>query len=314
MIKHFLSFEKQISDLEGKIEELRHLSSGSDINIAEEIGKLQTTVANELKRTYSKLTPWQKVQVSRHPERPHFQDIVKHLFNDYIPLSGDRSFSDDNALTGGIAFFRNKSVIIIGIDKGKNTADRISKNFGMARPEGYRKAIRLMDLANKFSLPVLTFVDTAGAYPGKGAEERGQAQAIASCIQKSLEINVPTISTITGEGGSGGAVALAVANNTLMLEHAIYSVISPEGCSSILWRSSDHANLAAEALKITAQDMLKFGIIDEIIPEPVGGAHRNIKVTMNVMGDIIEKRLNTLQSLGQNELLKLKEEKYLKIG
>jgi acetyl-CoA carboxylase carboxyl transferase subunit alpha len=314
MIKHFLSFEKQISDLEGKIEELRHLSSGSDINIAEEIGKLQTTVANELKRTYSKLTPWQKVQVSRHPERPHFQDIVKHLFDDYIPLSGDRSFSDDNALTGGIAFFRNKSVIIIGIDKGKNTADRISKNFGMARPEGYRKAIRLMDLANKFSLPVLTFVDTAGAYPGKGAEERGQAQAIASCIQKSLEINVPTISTITGEGGSGGAVALAVANNTLMLEHAIYSVISPEGCSSILWRSSDHANLAAEALKITAQDMLKFGIIDEIIPEPVGGAHRNIKVTMNVMGDIIEKRLNTLQSLGQNELLKLKEEKYLKIG
>ena len=314
MIKHFLSFEKQISDLEGKIEELRHLSSGSDINIAEEIGKLQTTVANELKRTYSKLTPWQKVQVSRHPERPHFQDIVKHLFDDYIPLAGDRSFSDDNALTGGIAFFRNKSVIIIGIDKGKNTADRISKNFGMARPEGYRKAIRLMDLANKFSLPVLTFVDTAGAYPGKGAEERGQAQAIASCIQKSLEINVPTISTITGEGGSGGAVALAVANNTLMLEHAIYSVISPEGCSSILWRSSDHANLAAEALKITAQDMLKFGIIDEIIPEPVGGAHRNIKVTMNVMGDIIEKRLNTLQSLGQNELLKLKEEKYLKIG
>jgi len=314
MIKHFLSFEKQISDLEGKIEELRHLSSGSDINIAEEIGKLQTTVANELKRTYSKLTPWQKVQVSRHPERPHFQDIVKHLFDDYIPLSGDRSFSDDNALTGGIAFFRNKSVIIIGIDKGKNTADRISKNFGMARPEGYRKAIRLMDLANKFSLPVLTFVDTAGAYPGKGAEERGQAQAIASCIQKSLEINVPTISTITGEGGSGGAVALAVANNTLMLEHAIYSVISPEGCSSILWRSSDHANLAAEALKITAQDMLKFGIIDEIIPEPVGGAHRDIKVTINVMGDIIEKRLNTLQSLDQNELLKLKEEKYLKIG
>ena len=314
MIKHFLSFEKQISDLEGKIEELRHLSSGSDINIAEEIGKLQTTVANELKRTYSKLTPWQKVQVSRHPERPHFEDIVKHLFDDYIPLSGDRSFSDDNALTGGIAFFRNKSVIIIGIDKGKNTADRISKNFGMARPEGYRKAIRLMDLANKFSLPVLTFVDTAGAYPGKGAEERGQAQAIASCIQKSLEINVPTISTITGEGGSGGAVALAVANNTLMLEHAIYSVISPEGCSSILWRSSDHANLAAEALKITAQDMLKFGIIDEIIPEPVGGAHRDIKVTMNIMGDIIEKRLNTLQSLGQNELLKLKEEKYLKIG
>lgn len=314
MIKHFLSFEKQISDLEGKIEELRHLSSGGDINIAEEIGKLQGAVDKELKSTYSNLSPWQKVQVSRHPERPHFQDIVKFLFDDYIPLSGDRNFSDDNALTGGTAFFRKKSVIIIGIDKGKNTTDRISKNFGMARPEGYRKAIRLMELANKFSLPVLMFVDTAGAYPGKGAEERGQAQAIASCIQKSLEIKVPTISIITGEGGSGGAVALAVANNTLMLEHAIYSVISPEGCSSILWRSSEHANIAAESLKLTAQDMFRFGIIDEIIAEPVGGAHRDAKIAINEIGNVIEKRLEALLLLNKDELSKSKEEKYLKIS
>lgn len=314
MIKHFLSFEKQISDLEGKIEELRHLSSGGDINIAEEIGKLQGAVDKELKSTYSNLSPWQKVQVSRHPERPHFQDIVKFLFDDYIPLSGDRNFSDDNALTGGTAFFRKKSVIIIGIDKGKNTTDRISKNFGMARPEGYRKAIRLMELANKFSLPVLMFVDTAGAYPGKGAEERGQAQAIASCIQKSLEIKVPTISIITGEGGSGGAVALAVANNTLMLEHAIYSVISPEGCSSILWRSSEHANIAAESLKLTAQDMFRFGIIDEIIAEPVGGAHRDAKIAINEIGNVIEKRLEALLFLSKDELSKSKEEKYLKIS
>lgn len=314
MIKHFLSFEKQISDLEGKIEELRHLSSGGDINIAEEIGKLQGAVDKELKSTYSNLSPWQKVQVSRHPERPHFQDIVKFLFDDYIPLSGDRNFSDDNALTGGTAFFRKKSVIIIGIDKGKNTTDRISKNFGMARPEGYRKAIRLMELANKFSLPVLMFVDTAGAYPGKGAEERGQAQAIASCIQKSLEIKVPTISIITGEGGSGGAVALAVANNTLMLEHAIYSVISPEGCSSILWRSSEHANIAAESLKLTAQDMFRFGIIDEIIAEPVGGAHRDAKIAINEIGNVIEKRLEALLLLSKDELAKSKEEKYLKIS
>ena len=314
MIKHFLAFEKQIADLEGKIEELRHLSSSSDINIAEEIGKLQVTVSEKLKSTYSQLNAWQKVLVSRHPQRPHFQDIIKNLFEDYIPLSGDRNFSDDSALTGGTAFFRGRSVIAIGIDKGKNTQDRINKNFGMARPEGYRKAERLMELANKFSMPVLMFVDTAGAYPGKGAEQRGQAEAIAKCTQKSLEINVPSISIITGEGGSGGAVALAVANNTLMLEHAIYSVISPEGCSSILWRSSEKADQAAEALKLTAQDMMRFGIIDEIIPEPIGGAHRDPFVAIKSIGDVIEKRLKELLLLNKEELIKLKEKKYLEIG
>ena len=314
MIKHFLSFEKQVSDLEGKIEELRHLSSGTDINIAEEIGKLQGAVSEELRSTYSKLTAWQKVQVARHPERPHFEDILNHLMEDYTPLSGDRNFADDNALTGGTAFFRGRSVVVIGIDKGKDTNDRILKNFGMARPEGYRKAIRLMQLADQFSLPILMFVDTAGAYPGKGAEERGQAEAIARCIQKSLQVSVPTISIITGEGGSGGAVALAVANNTLMLEHAIYSVISPEGCSSILWRSSENANHAAEALKLTAQDMQKFNIIDEIIPEPIGGAHRDPHLAIKKIGDAIENRLINLLSLQKDELLKLKEEKYLKIS
>ena len=314
MIKHFLSFEKQVSDLEGKIEELRHLSSGADINIAEEIGKLQGAVSEELRLTYSKLTAWQKVQVARHPERPHFEDILNHLMEDYTPLSGDRNFADDNALTGGTAFFRGRSVVVIGIDKGKDTNDRILKNFGMARPEGYRKAIRLMQLADQFSLPILMFVDTAGAYPGKGAEERGQAEAIARCIQKSLQVSVPTISVITGEGGSGGAVALAVANNTLMLEHAIYSVISPEGCSSILWRSSENANHAAEALKLTAQYMQKFNIIDEIIPEPTGGAHRDPHLAIKKIGDAVENRLINLLSLQKDELLKLKEEKYLKIS
>ena len=313
MLKHFLTFEKNIAELEGKIEELRHLSSNSDLNIADEIGKLQKRVSDELSSTYSSLDPWQKVQVSRHPERPQFQDFLLNLIDNYIPLSGDRNFAEDNTLTGGIGFFREKNVVLIGIDKGKNTNDRIFRNFGMPRPEGYRKAIRLMNLANKFNMPVLTFIDTSGAYPGKGAEERGQAQAIASCIQSCINLTTPLIPTILGEGGSGGAIALAVGNQVLMYEHAIYSVISPEGCASILWRDAAKAKEAANALKITAQDMKKFNIVDDIIPEPLGGAHRDPKKAIFALGDVLEKKLNFLSSLSKEEIKNQKLEKYLKL-
>ena len=313
MLKHFLAFEKNIAELEGKIEELSHLSSNSDLNIADEIGKLQKRVSDELSSTYSSLDPWQKVQVSRHPERPQFQDFLLNLIDNYIPLSGDRNFAEDNTLTGGIGFFRGKNVVLIGIDKGKNTNDRIFRNFGMPRPEGYRKAIRLMNLANKFNMPVLTFIDTSGAYPGKGAEERGQAQAIASCIQSCINLTTPLIPTILGEGGSGGAIALAVGNQVLMYEHAIYSVISPEGCASILWRDAAKAKEAANALKITAQDMKKFNIVDDIIPEPLGGAHRDPKKAIFALGDVLEKKLNFLSSLSKEEIKNQKLEKYLKL-
>ncbi len=314
MIKHFLTFEKNIADLEGKIEDLKHISSNSDFNIAEEIGKLQNKVFNELTDTYSNLDPWQKVQVARHPDRPQFQDVVEHLIDDYLSLGGDRLFGNDNALTGGLGYFRGNKVLLIGIDKGKNTNDRISRNFGMARPEGYRKAIRLMELANKFNLPVLSFIDTAGAYPGKGAEERGQAQAIASCIDASLKLKTPMISTILGEGGSGGAIALTSGNIILMFEHSIFSVISPEGCASILWRDVSKANEAAKALKLTAKDMKKLDIIDEIIQEPLGGAHRDYDKSLKLLGDSIESKLNELLKLDPQELKITKHNKYLKIS
>ena len=313
MIKHFLTFEKNIADLEGKIEDLKHISSNSDLNIAEEIGKLQNKVSNELTDTYSNLNPWQKVQVARHPDRPQFQDVIEHLIDGYLSLGGDRLFGNDNALTGGIGYFRGKKVLLLGIDKGKNTNDRILRNFGMARPEGYRKAIRLMELANKFNLPVLTFIDTAGAYPGKGAEERGQAQAIASCVDACLKLNTPMISTILGEGGSGGAIALTSGNVILMFEHSIFSVISPEGCASILWRDASKANEAAKALKLTAKDMKKLNIIDEIIQEPLGGAHRDYAQSLKLLGDTIELQLNKLLKLDPQELKLIKQNKYLKI-
>ena len=313
MIKHFLTFEKNIADLEGKIEDLKHISSNSDLNIAEEIGKLQNKVADELTDTYSNLNPWQKVQVARHPDRPQFQDVIEHLIDGYLSLGGDRLFGNDNALTGGVGYFRGKKVLLLGIDKGKNTNDRILRNFGMARPEGYRKAIRLMELANRFNLPVLSFIDTAGAYPGKGAEERGQAQAIASCVDACLKLNTPMISTILGEGGSGGAIALTSGNVILMFEHSIFSVISPEGCASILWRDASKANEAAKALKLTAKDMKKLNIIDEIIQEPLGGAHRDYHKSLTFLGDSIELQLNVLLKLDPQELKIIKQNKYLKI-
>ena len=313
MIKHFLTFEKNIADLEGKIEDLKHISSNSDLNIAEEIGKLQNKVADELTDTYSNLNAWQKVQVARHPDRPQFQDVIEHLIDGYLSLGGDRLFGNDNALTGGVGYFRGKKVLLLGIDKGKNTNDRILKNFGMARPEGYRKAIRLMELANRFNLPVLSFIDTAGAYPGKGAEERGQAQAIASCVDACLKLNTPMISTILGEGGSGGAVALTSGDIILMFEHSIFSVISPEGCASILWRDASKANEAAKALKLTAKDMKKLNIIDEIIQEPLGGAHRDYDKSLTLLGDSIELQLNELLKLDPQELKIIKQNKYLKI-
>ena len=313
MIKHFLTFEKNIADLEGKIEDLKHISSNSDLNIAEEIGKLQNKVSDELADTYSNLNPWQKVQVARHPHRPQFQDIIEHLIDGYLSLGGDRLFGNDNALTGGVGYFRGKKVLLLGIDKGKNTNDRILKNFGMARPEGYRKAIRLMELANRFNLPVLSFIDTAGAYPGKGAEERGQAQAIASCVDACLKLNTPMISTILGEGGSGGAIALTSGNVILMFEHSIFSVISPEGCASILWRDASKAKEAAKALKLTAEDLKKLNIIDEIIQEPLGGAHRDYDKSLSLLGDSIELQLNKLLELDTQELKIMKQNKYLKI-
>src|SRR5437763_10462179 len=273
-MRHFLDFERPIAELEGKIDELRHLSADSGLNIAEEVGRLETQAVRLLRQSYAKLTPWQKVEVARHPERPHCRDFIAGLITDFTPLAGDRSFAEDAAVIGGLGRFRGRSVMVIGTEKGADTESRIKHNFGMARPEGYRKARRLMRIAERFGLPVLTFVDTAGAYPGVDAEARGQSEAIAGAIETCLDLRVPVIATIIGEGGSGGAIALAGGNTVLMLEHAIYSVISPEGCASILWRDAEHAQEAAEALRLTAQGLLRLGVIDVVVPEPLGGAHR----------------------------------------
>jgi len=313
-MRHFLDFEQPLADLEGKIEELRHISNGGDLNIAEEVARLETKVEKFLRQTYAKLTPWQKVQIARHPDRPHGSDYLKRLIADFTPLAGDRTFAEDRAIVGGLGRFRGRSVVVIAHEKGADTEARVRHNFGMARPEGYRKARRLMELANRFKLPVLTFVDTAGAYPGIDAEARGQAEAIARAVEACLEIEVPLIATVIGEGGSGGAIALAAGNVVLMLEHAVYSVISPEGCASILWRSAENAKDAAEALRLTAQDLLRLGVIDAVIPEPLGGAHRAHEAAIAATGDAVEKALLPLLKLDGPSLRAARRTKFLQMG
>ena len=309
----FLDFEKQVAEFEGKIEELRHMSGNSDTDIVAEISKLQTKAERQLKTIYEKLSPWQKVQVARHPNRPHFGEVANYLLNDFVALAGDRSFSEDKAINGGLARFRDYSVMVIGTEKGNTTQQRLETNFGMAKPEGYRKAKRFMEIADRFNLPIITFIDTAGAYPGIGAEERGQAEAIAKSIEMSLKVNVPTIAVVLGEGGSGGAVALATTDRVLMLEHSIYSVISPEGCASILWRSSKNATEAANALRLTAQDLYSLGIIDEIVKEPLGAAHRDHKSTLNNLGDAIESNLKELSNIQKSSLCESRRSKFVKM-
>jgi len=310
----YLDFEKPIAELESRIRDIKNLESGEEINIAEEVLRLEAKRDKLLRDTYSKLTPWQKIKVARHPERPHFKDYVESLITDFMPLAGDRAFSDDMAIMGGLGRFKGQSVMVIGHEKGDTTQSRLKHNFGMARPEGYRKTIRLLEMAEQFDIPVITLVDTTGAYPGVGAEERGQAEAIARSTEACLALRVPLISIIVGEGGSGGAVALAAGNRVMMMEHAVYSVISPEGCASILWRTSDKAEDAANALKITAQDLLKLQVIDDIIPEPVGGAHRDHALTMETIRKILETSLSELSALSGDKLKSLRREKFLSMG
>jgi acetyl-CoA carboxylase carboxyl transferase subunit alpha len=311
---HFLDFEKPIAELESKIEELRHLSDSDGINIAEEINRLQVKLDRLLTSTYGKLTPWQKAQVARHPERPHATNYIEKLITDFIPLAGDRAFADDQAIVGGLGRLGERTVMVLGIEKGHDTETRLKHNFGMAKPEGYRKARRLMQLADHFGVPVITLVDTSGAYPGVDAEARGQAEAIARAVETCLDIQVPLISVIIGEGGSGGAIALAAGNSIIMLEHAIYSVISPEGCAGILWRSGDNAKDAAEALKLTAQDLLRLNVIDTILPEPLGGAHRQPDQTIASLGRHLTDTLTTLDRWDGAQLRARRREKFLEMG
>ena len=311
----YLEFEKPLAEIEGKAEELRALARQSeDMDVTDEASALDTKAAQMLEDLYSDLTPWRKCQVARHPDRPHCIDYINTLFSEYTPLAGDRNFADDHAVMGGLARFGDRSVMVIGHEKGNDTKSRIERNFGMARPEGYRKAIRLMDMADRFGLPVITLVDTPGAYPGKGAEERGQSEAIARSTEKCLQIGVPLVSVVIGEGGSGGAVAFATANRVAMLEHSVYSVISPEGCASILWKDAEKMREAAEALRLTAQDLKQLGVTDRIIPEQTGGAHRHREATIAAVGNAIEAMLSDLDGKAPADLISDRRKKFLGLG
>ena len=312
---HYLDFEKPLAEIEGKAEELRAMArQNEDMDVEKEAENLDRKAQDILVDLYNNLTPWRKCQIARHPERPHCRDYIKALFPEFVPLAGDRNFADDQAVIGGLARFGAEPIVVIGHEKGSDTKSRIERNFGMARPEGYRKAIRLMELADKFGLPVITLVDTPGAYPGKGAEERGQSEAIARSTEKCLQIGVPLISIIIGEGGSGGAVAFATANKVAMLEHSVYSVISPEGCASILWKDAEKMREAAEALRLTAEDLYSLGISDQIIEEPVGGAHRDPEQAIGSVKAAIASMLASLNSKKPKDLIHERRKKFLKLG
>jgi acetyl-CoA carboxylase carboxyl transferase subunit alpha len=313
-MRHFLDFEKPIAELESKIEELRHLSEPGGLNIAEEVARLTAAADRQLRAVYARLTPWQKTQVARHPDRPRAMAYITALITDFTPLAGDRAFADDAAVLGGLGRFRGRSVMVLGTEKGSDTDSRLKHNFGMARPEGYRKARRLIELAGRFGLPLLSFVDTSGAYPGIDAEARGQAQAIACSIEACLEAPVPLIATIIGEGGSGGAIALAAGDHVLMLEHAIYAVIPPEGCAAILWRDQAEAPTAAEALRLTAEDLRRLKLVDAVIPEPLGGAQRDPAAAIQAVGDAVASALALLTALDGPTLRARRREKFLDMG
>lgn len=310
----FLDFEKPIAELQARVAELRETADAGSLDIGQEVSKLEAKADRMLRETYAKLTPWQKTQVARHPQRPHLKDYIAGIFDEFMPLAGDRAFADDQAIIGGFGRMNGRRVMVIGHEKGDDTASRLRHNFGMAKPEGYRKAIRLMEMADRFGLPVVTLVDTSGAFPGVQAEERGQAEAIARSTETCLALGVPLVAAIVGEGGSGGAVALAAANRVLMFEHAVYSVISPEGCASILWRTAERAPDAADAMKVTAQDLLKLGVVDRIVPEPVGGAHRGRAEAIAALGRALGEEVDSLSPLDARELRRRRRDKFLAIG